>query len=69
MGGTEVPIEKQIITQLVKKFLTFQGIWVPGHSHNSLPLDSVLSNVNPFRITTPRFPKFPGPEQLVVMYV
>ena len=67
MCGTEVPIEKQIITQLVKKFLTFQGIWVPEYSHNSLPLDPVLSNMNPFRITTSHFPKFPGPELLVVM--
>jgi hypothetical protein len=32
-------------------------------------LDPVLSNMNPFRITTPGFLKFPGPKRLVVMSV
>lgn len=50
-----------------KKFLTFQGIRVPDH--DSLPLDLVLSNMNPFCITAPGFLKFPGPERLVVMSV
>jgi len=67
MWDGEVPIEKQIITQLVKKFLNLQGIRVPDHSHNSLPFDPVLSSMNPFRFSTPGFLKFPGPERLVVM--